>query len=220
MVAFYIDSAERGAVEPLLATGLFAGVTTNPAILDKAGLGTSDVPDVIGWATDAGAQRVFAQVWGGSAAEMIDRGETWRALSDRLVVKVPYSRAGIEAAGVLSQGGEVLVTAIHDACQVLPVAISGAAFLAPFLARMDAAGRDGLAETLALQQAISATGARLQVLAGSVRRPAQILALAQGGVQNVTFGPAVWDRFFADDITRAAVENFEQLATADPGSAR
>ena len=45
-------------VVDLLATGLFRGVTTNPAILDKAGLGSIDIPDVIRWATAAGAERV------------------------------------------------------------------------------------------------------------------------------------------------------------------
>lgn len=214
MVAFFIDSADRDSVVPLLKTGLFAGVTTNPAILDKAGLGTADVPDVIGWATDAGAERVFAQVWGETASEMTDRGEAWRELSDRLVVKVPYSKAGIEAARVLSRGGEVLVTAVHDASQVLPIAISGATFVAPFVARMDAAGRDGVAETLELQRALTVTAAPLQVLAGSVRTPEQIFALVGGGVQNITFGPGVWELFFDDEATLAAVANFEQLASA------
>ena len=55
----------------LLATGLFRGVTTNPAILDKAGLGSIDIPDVIRWATAAGAERVFVQAWGTSADDMV-----------------------------------------------------------------------------------------------------------------------------------------------------
>jgi transaldolase len=56
MPTFFLDSAERETVTKLLATGLFGGVTTNPAILDKAGLGSADIPDYVKWATDAGAK--------------------------------------------------------------------------------------------------------------------------------------------------------------------
>lgn len=76
----YIDSADRPTVEKLLKMGLFTGVTTNPAILHKAGLGSSDIPDLVGWTIDAGAQQVFVQSWGTSAEEIADRGRSFRAL--------------------------------------------------------------------------------------------------------------------------------------------
>lgn len=120
----YLDSADREAVGPL-ATGLFAGVTTNPSILDKSGLTSADIPDYIRWCLDAGAPTVFAQVWG-HADEMIERGEALQVLSDRVVVRVPYSSAGLVAAAALAGGGRVLVTALHDARQVIPVLASGA----------------------------------------------------------------------------------------------
>lgn len=47
MVTFYIDSADRERVAPLLASGLDGEVTTNPAILDKAGLHSSDIPEFV-----------------------------------------------------------------------------------------------------------------------------------------------------------------------------
>lgn len=219
MLAFYVDSADRSAAERMLATGLFAGLTTNPAILAKAGLGTADVPDVVRWAVDAGAPRVFAQVHGDTADELVARGERWRALSERVVIKVAYSEAALAAARRLAGGGEVLVTGVHQAWQVLPAMASGATFVAPFVARMDAAGRDGLAEVEAMTAAVAATGASLQVLAGSVRTPDQILRLARAGVRHITFGPAVWEQFFGDDVTREAVAAFEQLAGGTSGSA-
>ncbi|MET0885294.1 MAG: transaldolase family protein [Mycetocola sp.] len=213
MVTFFIDSADRIEVTRLLRTRLFGGVTTNPAILDKAGLGSADIPDLVAWANDAGAGRVFLQSWGKSAAELIERGEGLRALASNVVVKLPASRDGIEAAAQLSRGGDVLVTAVHAATQVFPVMASGATYLAPFVGRMLAGGRDGVAETIAIQHAVAATGSSLQVLAGSLRTPEQVLELASAGVRNMTFGPAVWDLFFDDDMTDDSVENFERLAT-------
>lgn len=213
MVTFYIDSAEQETVTELLATGLFGGVTTNPAILDKAGLTSADIPDIIRWTTAAGAPKVFVQAWGSTAEELIRRGEQFRELSDRVVVKVPYSRHGVAAARVLSQGGEVLVTAVHAATQVLPIMATGASYFAPFIGRMDAAGRAGMTETLAAQQALTGSGSELRVLAGSLRTPEQMLELAAAGVQHMTLGPAVWDLFFTDQVTADATANFERLAS-------
>ncbi|MFV0429556.1 MAG: transaldolase family protein [Arachnia sp.] len=209
---YYIDCAVRDEVEELLATGVFSGVTTNPAILDKAGLASLDIPDLIRWSTAAGAKRVFVQVWGESPAEMIELGRQFRELSPRVVVKVPYSPAAIQAAAVLSATGEVLVTAVHDASQVLPIVLADATFLAPFVGRMDQAGRDGMQATLDMQAAITGVDAATKVLAGSLRRPDQVLRLAQAGVQHFTMAPAVWRAFFDDDVTQAAVANFSALA--------
>lgn len=213
---YYIDSAVESEVTELLATGLFSGVTTNPAILDKAGLGSADIPELVAWAIEAGAGRVFVQVWGESPDDMSELGRRFRRLSDRVVIKVPYSQAGIEAASRLALDGEVLVTAVHHSTQVLPIVLAGAAFLAPFVGRMDQAGRDGLGEALAMQDALRGLGAETRLLAGSLRQPEQLLRLAQAGVRHFTMAPAVWHRFFEDETTRSAVENFQRLATASP----
>jgi transaldolase len=212
MPHFFIDSADRAEVTRLLATGLASGVTTNPAILDKSGLGSRDIPDVVGWATDAGAERVFVQSWGSSAAEIADRGAGFRELGPQVVVKVTASQAGVEAARILSPTGPVLVTAVYSAPQVLPIMASGATYLAPFVGRMIAAGRDGIAEIVRMQRAIEATGSPLDVLAGSLRTPEQILELAEAGVSHFTFGPPVWDLFFDDELTAASVAQFEELS--------
>lgn len=219
MPQLFIDSASRPDVERLLATGLAAGVTTNPAILDKAGLGSRDIPSLVGWATEAGAERVFVQSWGSSAIEIATRGASFRELSPRVVVKVTASREGIEAARLLSSpeagygSGEVLVTAVYSAAQVLPIMASGATYFAPFVGRMEAAGRDPFAEIGRMQAALAATGSPLRTLAGSLRTPEQILTLAQLGVTAFTFGPPVWEQFWGDELTAASVAQFEELAS-------
>jgi len=209
---FFIDSADRAAVGELLATGLFAGVTTNPAILARAGLGARDVPDFVAWALDQGARSVFAQSWGDSAAALEDRGESLRAMSDRVVVKVPYSPHGLVAARRLARGGDVLVTALHSAAQAPMVATTDAAYLALFVARIDAVGRDGIGETISAHCALRAVGAPTRVMAGSLRTPDQVLSLAAAGIGDVTMGPAVWASFFDDPHTEKAVHEFERLA--------
>lgn len=216
MVEFFIDSADRPRVTEMLSTGLFAGVTTNPAILERSGLGSADLPDFVAWAEDAGARRIFVQTWGPTARALVERGQALRALSPRVVVKVPYAPHGLAAARALSEGGGVLVTALHRASQATAVAATGAAYTALFVSRIDATGRSGISEAVLAQRSLRASGSDTRVMAGSLRTPDQILELAAEGVSAVTIGPAVWDAFFDDEHTRAAVERFEQLA--DPSA--
>lgn len=212
MLKLYVDSADRAEVTRLLASGLFEGVTTNPAILDKAGLTSRDIPDVVAWATDAGARRVFVQSWGREPEEIVERGESFRTLGDNVVVKVTASREGIYASRKLAVNGPVLVTAVYSAVQILPIITSGAAFAAPFIGRMDAAGRDGLATAIAMQRATDNVGSSTRVLAGSLRTPEQMLQLATAGVTHMTFAPEVWDQFFVDELTASSVSQFEALS--------
>ena len=57
----YLDTADRGAAEDLLRTGLFAGLTTNTTILQRSGLGVAHAPEIYEWAVAAGAREVFFQ---------------------------------------------------------------------------------------------------------------------------------------------------------------
>jgi len=213
VITFYIDSAEAADAEELLPTGMFEGVTTNPLLLDRAGLHSADIPAFVERTLGLGARRVFVQSWGATADEIAARGRRLRELDPRVIVKVPGSREGIEAARQLSPDGEVLVTAIYSAAQIPAVIASGATYTAPFLGRMIAAGRDGLAEVARMQRVIEATGSDLQLLVGSLRTPEQIVELAYAGVRRFTMGRAVWEQFFEDELTAASVAQFEELAT-------
>lgn len=215
MTAFYIDSAERTVVEPLLRSGLVAGVTTNPTLLESAGVRNEAVPDLVAWATHAGARTVFVQAWGSSAAELERRGRALRALDDRVVVKVPVTPAGLQATARLAADGiPVLVTAVYAATQVLPTMAAGASLVAPYLGRMNDAGRDGFAEIAAMQRVIDASGSPLRVLVASLRSPADVLRLAQVGVRDFTLAPSVWHQLAADPLTDAAVVEFERASQA------
>ncbi len=207
---FYLDSADRSAAESLLHTGLFAGLTTNPTLLAQAGVGQQEIPALVGWATDAGAQRIFIQAWGSTSAELLDTGQWIRSLGDHVVVKVPATEAGTVATRALADDGvPVLVTAVYSRVQVLPALAAGAHFIAPYLGRMNDAGRDGRAETVAIQECITAAGSTLKVLVASLREPQQASDLARAGVSEFTLNAAAWQKFFIDPLTKAAVEQFD-----------
>ena len=215
MLNLYVDSAEREVAEPLLRQGVFAGLTTNPALLKRAGLRWADLSALVDWALVAGARSVFLQTSGQTSSELVDRGAALHAVAPEVVVKVPATGPGIEAACSLAGAKvPVLVTAVYARYQAVGALAAGAQFLAPYLGRMDDAGLDGLDEIRAMQRAVEATRSTTRILAASVRTPTQVLQLAEAGVCDVTLSPAAWDAFFANDLTKAAVAAFDEAAAS------
>lgn len=208
----YLDTADRAAAEPLLATGVFAGLTTNPAILQRAGLSVADIPGVYSWATAADAAEIFFQAWGADAEAMTDCGLRLRELGEDVVVKVPASRVGMTAGARLVRAGvPVLVTAIYAPVQVVASAAIGAAYVAPYVAKIEEEGRGGIATVTAMQEALAATGCATEILSASLRDVETIAALARAGVRCFTMAPPVAEALFADPLTAAAVAAFDAV---------
>lgn len=213
MLRLYVDTASREAAEPLLATGAFHGLTTNPTLLQRQGLRTADLADVYGWATAAGAQEVFLQAWGAEPDDLLRSADRLQEVGPRVVVKVPATLAGTSAATRLVAGGHpVLLTAVYNPAQAVLAAAAGVRYVAPYLGRMDDAGRDGAGAVLAMQQTLTATAADTRVLVASVRDLDTVVSLAQHGVSCFALAPDVAQQLFSDPLTTTAVEVFETAA--------
>jgi transaldolase len=213
MTRFYVDTADRDEAEPLLRSGLFYGITTNPTLLDSSGVKVSELDDFYAWAVDCGAQEVFFQTWGSSTEDLLQQGRKLRAIGERVVVKAPATRDGtIAAARLTADGCPTLLTAVYGAPQALLAAAAGARYLAPYLGRMDDAGRDGLAETIAMAHALRGAQACTQVLAASVRAPMDLVQLATAGIRCFTISPSLVDKLFACQLTERATTAFEEAA--------
>lgn len=211
----YLDTADRGAAESLLATGLFAGVTTNPTILKRASKGVGDLREIYRWATAAGAREVFLQAWGEDPATLIERGQRLRDLGREVVIKFVATRAGSTACAALAARGiPTLLTAIYDPGQAIVAAAAGATYIAPYLGRMNDAGREGIAEVVAMHEVLVATGSSTKVLLASIRSIPDMVTLARHGVDCFTMAPAVAEQFFTDPTTAEAARTFEDAVRA------
>lgn len=209
----YLDSADRTALTPLLETGLFGGVTTNPLILHRAGVPLADVPALVEWILERCSGEVFVQTTADGVDEMVHEGRGLRRLSERLVVKIPAATAGLTAARRLAdEGVPVLVTAVHHARQALLADAAGAAWIAPYLGRMDAAGRNGREHILRMQALLRGTGTR--VLVASIKDVEQVTDLAADGVDAFTIGPDVATKLLEEPLTEAAVAEFARVVSS------
>lgn len=204
----YVDSAAVDAVGSLLEGGLVEGVTTNPTILQRSGRRLGDIPGLYEQWVSQGAREVFFQTWGMDAAELLANAEPIIALGDRVVVKVPATRAGFVATRALTDRGvPVLVTAVYSAGQALAAASYGARYIAPYFGRLGDAGHDAVATIGSMHRMLE--GSRTEVLAASLRSPADIVALREQGVARFTAAPVVIESLLLDDVSESSAAEFE-----------
>ena len=204
----YVDSAETGLIDPLLEAGLVTGVTTNPTILERGGARVSEIPALYERWVGQGAREVFFQTWGVDAATMLAHAEPMISLGDRVVIKVPATRDGFVVTRTLVERGvPVLVTAVYSAAQALASAAYGARYIAPYFGRMHDVGRNALAEIGEMHRMLEGSGT--EVLAASLRTPADIVALRAAGVARFTAAPAVLEAMLVDEVSERSAAEFE-----------
>ncbi len=212
---FLIDSADRAVWARLMPLGVFCGVTTNPVLLQAAGV-PCDLPSIaalVAQALDLGAGEVHAQTWGGSTQAYVEHGRALAAISPKVVVKIPVTAEGASAAAVLRrEGARVTMTAVYTVAQALAASALGAEYAAPYLGRMNDAGRDGFGDIARMAEALRKHGSPTRLLVASLRGPADVARLAGEGLDTFTLGPKPAAGLFEDDLTRQAAEAFEAAA--------
>ena len=210
----YLDSADLGELRQCLPHPVVHGVTTNPTLLRRAGIGRAQLPRLFEQLLELGAKQVQAQVHASQADAMLDDAQTLLAGFDlgQVVIKIPATRDGLRAGAVLSaQGVPVTYTAVYAPEQAHFAAQLGAAYAAPYLGRLEDAGIDGLALIAQMQTLIGRSGADTRVLVASIRSRAAYLALLQIGVGAITIPP----RLFAELLDHDATLDAERVFLAD-----
>jgi transaldolase len=214
----FLDSADPEQWQRWLPLGLFHGVTTNPTLLRRAKqpCTMAGLALLSARALALGCREVHLQTWGSSAESLQQRGLELAALAPgKVVVKVPISEAGSQAARALIEAGaRVTFTACYEVPQVLVAAALNAAYIAPYLGRISDLGRDGEAELIAMQRCLSAIGSSTRLLVASLRDARELGRLAAAGLDTFTISPAVAAGLFSSAATAAAAAAFEVDAAA------
>jgi fructose-6-phosphate aldolase 1 len=206
----YLDSADVTAVRELARVLPLAGVTTNPSIVARQGVPLWEVLPALRDAL-GGRGTLFAQVMATDADAMVDEALLLRERVENLVVKVPATAEGLAALKMLAvRKVPTLGTAVYGAAQGLLAALAGAAYVAPYVNRLDAQGGDGLAVVRELQQLLTLHAPRTQVLAASFRTPRQALDCLLAGCGAITLPVDVARQMLASPAVTAAVAQFEQ----------
>ncbi|HBB31393.1 MAG TPA: transaldolase [Cyanobacteria bacterium UBA8803] len=214
-IRLFLDTADTTSWQTWLPTGLFYGVTTNPLLLERARL-TCSVEQLQELATQAlnlGAKEIQLQTWGTSVDALVNTGQLLAAIDDRVVVKVPITQVGTEAASqLIHRDIRVTLTGVYAVHQVLIAAALGADYAAPYLGRINDLGRNGRDEIVTMQQAIAGVSSATRILVASIRSVDDITFLAMQGLDTFTFSSAIATAFFNVTATNQAAADFEKAA--------
>ncbi len=205
---FFVDTADIGEIEDLAATGLLDGVTTNPSLIAKSG---GDFFEVIRNICDVVPGPVSAEVTATDAETMLSEGRTLAAIAPNVAVKVPLTWDGLKACRALSQGGtKVNVTLCFSPSQALLAAKAGAAFISPFVGRLDDISQDGMGlirEIATIYNAYPDT-ISTEILVASIRHPLHVVEAAKLGADVATVPPAVLRKLASHPLTDKGLDAF------------
>jgi transaldolase len=204
---FFVDTADVDEIKNLASTGLVDGVTTNPSIIAKSG---RNFIEVIAEICDLVDGPVSAEVAATDHETMLAEGRKLAKIAKNVAVKVPLTPDGLKTCKVLSDSGtRVNVTLCFSAGQAIQAAKAGAAFVSPFVGRLDDLSRDGMG----LIEEICTIYANYdkfdtEVLVASVRGPNHVVEAARIGADVLTLPPAVLRQLFNHPLTDSGLQAF------------
>ena len=203
---FFLDTGNIKEIESLVPLGLVDGVTTNPSLMAKEG---GDPRKIIKQICTLVQAPVSAEVVATDAAGMIAEGRDWAALDEHIVVKVPFTREGVKATKTLADEGiKVNVTLCFSPSQALIAAKVGAAYISPFVGRLDDISTDGMGLIQQIVDIYNNYDFSTEVLVASVRGPMHIVEAARMGADICTCPASVIEACFKHPLTDIGLEKF------------
>lgn len=203
---FFIDTANVDDIKRAAEMGLIDGVTTNPSLISRVGGKDVEILREICSIVDG---PVSAEVIATDYDGMIKEGRQLHSIADNIVVKVPLTIDGLRATRTLSgEGIGVNVTLCFSGVQALMAAKAGAAFVSPFVGRLDDISSRGMDLIGEIRTIFDNYGFGTEVLVASIRNPLHVLDSALIAADAVTIPPAVLFRLIKHPLTEIGIEKF------------
>jgi transaldolase len=203
---FFVDTAEIDAIAELNDLGMVDGVTTNPSLIAKSGRNIIEVTREI-CAMVSGP--VSAEVVALNAEDMIKEGRKLAEIAENIAIKVPLTWDGLKACKVFSDDGLMVnVTLCFSANQALLAAKAGAAFISPFIGRLDDINLDGMDLIEDIRTIYDNYGYETEILAASIRTVNHMKDAALVGADVATAPPAVIKAMANHILTDKGLEAF------------
>lgn len=202
----FIDTANLEEIKKANSMGIISGVTTNPTLVAKEGADFKTRVRDIASIVDG---PISAEVISLKAREMVEEGRELSAIHPNVVVKVPVTAEGLEATNALAaEGIRVNATLVFSANQALLAARAGAAFVSPFVGRMDDIGNDGMEIVRDIVDIFRIHGIASEVIAASIRHPMHVTKAALAGAHISTVPFTVLNAMIKHPMTDLGIERF------------
>ncbi len=204
---FFIDTANLEAIKEIKAMGMCDGVTTNPSLMAKEG--RTDTDALLREICDVVQGPVSGEVTTLKADEMIAQARQLVKISEYIVIKIPATYEGLLAISALaSEGIAVNATLVFSVSQALLVAKAGAAYVSPFVGRLDDVSEDGMNLIEEIITVYGNYGYDTEVIVASVRHPLHVVESALLGADVATIPPQVIKKLIAHPLTDKGLAGF------------
>src|SRR6187549_2512180 len=177
---FFLDTANLNELREAAELGFADGVTTNPSLIAKEG--GVDFKQHIAAICEIVQGPVSAEVTSQDKDGMVTQGREYAKIAPNVVIKCPLTRDGLKATRQLTDEGiKVNVTLCFSPAQAIVAAKAGAAFISPFLGRLDDIGDNGLRLLEEIIEIYDQYDWKTEVLAASLRHPIHVIEAARMG---------------------------------------
>ncbi|QEC66525.1 fructose-6-phosphate aldolase [Panacibacter ginsenosidivorans] len=186
---FFIDTANLSQIKEAHDLGILDGVTTNPSLMAKEGIKgeeaiTAHYKAICEIVEDGD---VSAEVLSTDFATIVEEGKKLAAIHPNIVVKVPMIKDGVKAIKWFTDNGiRTNCTLVFSAGQAILAAKAGAAYVSPFIGRIDDSGWEGTELIAQISKIYTLQGFKTEILAASIRNPNHIIKCAELGANVCT----------------------------------
>jgi len=203
---FFIDTANLEEIKRASEYGLVDGVTTNPSLVAREG---RDFIEMITQISRLIPGPISAEVIALEAEGMIEEAKKLAELGDNIVIKIPMTVEGLKAVKVLAgKGIKTNVTLIFSPLQALLAAKAGAAYVSPFVGRLDDIATDGMDLVQRIALIFDNYGYQTKIIVASIRHPQHVLAAAEIGADVATIPFKVMMQLAKHPLTDIGIERF------------
>lgn len=204
----FIDTANLKEIREAQAMGILDGVTTNPSLISKE---TGDFRDILKEICSTVKGPVSAEVVGTRFEEMVEEGRSLAKIADNIIVKVPINWEGLKVIKKLSSEGiRINVTLIFSPTQALLASKAGAAYVSPFIGRLDDIAQEGMDLIHQLVVIFENYDIETEILAASIRHPVHVVQAAMAGSDIATMPYSVLEKLLSHPLTDIGAEKFRK----------
>jgi transaldolase len=203
---FFLDTAEIKEIETGLEWGMVDGVTTNPSLIAKSGRPYLPTVQAIAKLVPG---PVSGEVLATDYQEILSQGRRLHDLAENVIVKVPLTPDGLRAVATFKKEGiKTNVTLCFSATQALLAAKAGAAYISPFVGRLDDIAEEGMELVEQIVTIYHNYGYDTKVLVASVRHPVHIVQAGMLGADVATIPFKVLEQLYKHPLTDSGLDRF------------
>lgn len=205
---FFLDTANVKEIREGQSMGVLDGITTNPSLVAKEG---TPFKETVLEICNTVNGPVSVEVTATDLEGMLSQGRNYAKWHRNVVVKLPTTRDGVKGCKTLTDEGiRINMTLCFSPTQALLVAKAGAAYVSPFVGRLDDISTNGMTLVREIVQIYKNYGYTTQVLAASLRHPMHVVEAALVGAHVGTMPFKVLEMMFHHPLTDIGLEKFSK----------